>query len=117
MTEPRSNDAAAPMRPEPVTLTCADGQRLQGHFFAARGDAASTGWFGGMRFAFALKARLGLNVLVPIGTLLKGYAPTSWLGLGENLPAQVARQWGQWCTAGGYATNAVRAGLADDFHA
>ena len=77
------------------------------------GVAASTGWFGGMRLAFALKARLGLRLLVPIGTLFKGYAPTAWLGLGENLPAQVGRQWGQWCAAGGYATNAVRAGLAD----
>ena len=217
------NDAA-PLRPEPVTLTCADGERLQGHFFAGRGDAAaepvlispatgvrqqfywrfadwlasqghptlvfdyrgiglslqgrladsrarlvdwalldqvaalqwllarsgaaqvvlvghsaggqmmgllpihdrllrvvgvaaSTGWFGGMRLAFALRARLGLRLLVPIGTLFKGYAPTSWLGLGEDLPAQVARDWGQWCAAGGYATNAVRAGLATDFHA
>ena len=223
MTETRTSDAAT-LRPDPVTLTCADGQRLQGHFFAARGDtaaapvlispatgvrqqfywrfadwlasqghatlvfdyrgiglsldgrladsrarlvdwglqdqvaalqwllarsgaervvlvghsaggqmigllpnhdriervvgvAASTGWFGGMRLAFALKARLGLRLLVPLGTLFKGYAPTAWLGLGENLPAQVARQWGQWCAAGGYATNAVRAGLADDFHA
>ena len=219
-------DAATiqPLKPEAVTLTCADGQRLQGHFFPARGDAsatpvlispatgvrqqfywrfadwlaaqghatlvfdyrgiglsldgkladsrarlvdwgqqdqvaalqwllarsgapkvvlvghsagaqmigllpihdriarvvgvaASTGWFGGMRLAFALKARLGLRFLVPIGTLLRGYAPTAWLGLGENLPAQVARQWGQWCAAGGYATNAVRSGQAVDFHA
>ena len=223
MTEPRPNDAAT-LRPEPVTLECADGQRLQGHFFTARGDAAaapvlispatgvrqqfywrfadwlaaqghpvlvfdyrgiglslhgkladsrarlvdwgrldqvaalqwllertgaaqvvlvghsagaqmigllpnhdriarlvgvaaSTGWFGGMRLAFALKARFGLRLMVPIGTLFKGYAPTAWLGLGENLPAQVGRQWGQWCAAGGYATNAVRAGLATDFHA
>ena len=81
------------------------------------GVAASTGWFGGMRLAFSLKARLGLRFLVPIGTLFRGYAPTAWLGLGENLPAQVGRQWGQWCAAGGYATNAVRAGLATDFHA
>jgi predicted alpha/beta hydrolase len=70
-----------------------------------------------MRPGFALKARFGLRFMVPIGTLFKGYAPTAWLGLGENLPAQVGRQWGQWCAAGGYATNAVRAGLADDFHA
>ncbi len=223
MNEAPAKDAAA-LRPEPVTLTCADGERLQGHFFAGRGDtaaapvlispatgvrqqfywrfadwlasqghptlvfdyrgiglslqgrladsrarlvdwglldqvaalqwllarsgaaqvvlvghsaggqmmgllpihdrllrvvgvAASTGWFGGMRFAFAFKARLALRFLVPLGTLFKGYAPTAWLGLGENLPAQVARQWGQWCAAGGYATNAVRAGLATDFHA
>ena len=40
MNERRPPDAAT-LRPEPVTLTCADGQRLQGHFFAARGDAAA----------------------------------------------------------------------------
>jgi predicted alpha/beta hydrolase len=223
MNDAPSTDAAV-LQPEPVALACADGQRLQGHFFAARGDAAaapvlispatgvrqqfywrfadwlaaqghptlvfdyrgiglslegrladsrarlvdwgrldqaaalqwllertgaaqavlvghsagaqmigllpnhasvarvvgvaaSTGWFGGMRVLFALRARLGLRLLVPIGTLFKGYAPTAWLGLGENLPAQVGLQWGQWCAAGGYATNAVRAGLATDFHA
>jgi predicted alpha/beta hydrolase len=81
------------------------------------GVAASTGWFGGMRPGFGLKARLALRLLVPLGTRLKGYAPTAWLGLGENLPAQVGLQWGQWCAAGGYATNAVRAGQAADFHA
>jgi len=39
MTDARSD--ATPLRPEPVALTCADGQRLQGHFFAARGEAAA----------------------------------------------------------------------------
>jgi predicted alpha/beta hydrolase len=32
---------AAALQPEPVTLACADGQRLQGHFFAARGDTSA----------------------------------------------------------------------------
>jgi len=81
------------------------------------GVAASTGWFKQMRLAFALKARLGLLCLVPLGIRLKGYAPTSALGLGENLPSEVGRQWGQWCAAGGYATNAVREQPAADFHA
>lgn len=81
------------------------------------GVSASTGWFKGMRLAFALKARLGLLGLMPLGIRLKGYAPTSAIGLGENLPAEVARQWGQWCAAGGYATNAVRNRPEDDFHA
>ena len=81
------------------------------------GVSVSTGWFKGMRPMFALKARLGLLGLVPLGIRLKGYGPTSVIGLGENLPAQVARQWGQWCAAGGYATNAVRDQPQDDFHA
>ena len=92
---------------------------LPNHHRVARlvGVAASTGWFGGMRPSFALKARLGLRCLVPLGTRWKGYAPTAALGLGENLPAAVGRQWGQWCAAGGYATNAVRDNPAADFHA
>ena len=91
---------------------------LPNHHRVARlvGVAASTGWFRGMRPSFRFKARLGLRCLVPLGTLLKGYAPTAAVGLGENLPAAVARQWGQWCAAGGYATNAVKGQPERDFH-
>lgn len=80
------------------------------------GVATSSGWFRGMRPAFRLKARLGLRCLLPLGTVFKGYAPSAAIGLGENLPAAVARQWGQWCAAGGYATNAVRRRPQQDFH-
>lgn len=92
---------------------------LPNHRRVARvvGVSASTGWFRGMRLGFRLKARLGLRCLVPLGAWVKGYAPTSAVGLGENLPAGVARQWGQWCAAGGYATNATRHQPERDFHA
>ena len=80
------------------------------------GVSVSSGWFRGMRPAFRFKARLGLRWLLPLGTLLKGYAPASAIGLGEDLPAGVARQWGQWCAAGGYAKNAVRDQPERDFH-
>ena len=92
---------------------------LPNHHHVARvvGVAASTGWFRGMKPSFRLKARLGLRCLVPLGTLVKGYAPTAAVGLGENLPRAVARQWGQWCAAGGYATNAVKGRPQEDFHA
>ena len=92
---------------------------LPNHHRVARlvGVSASTGWFRGMRPAFALKAHFGLRLLVPLGIRLMGYAPTSALGLGENLPAEVGRQWGQWCAAGGYATNAVRQRPEADYHA
>lgn len=80
------------------------------------GISASSGWFKGMKPLFRFKARLGLRVLVPLGTMLKGYAPTSAVGLGEDLPARVARQWGQWCAVGGYATNAIHNHASQDFH-
>ncbi|MEP6505643.1 MAG: alpha/beta fold hydrolase, partial [Betaproteobacteria bacterium] len=92
---------------------------LPNHHRIARlvGISASTGWFAGMRLAFRLRARFGLRLVVPLGIRLLGYGPTARIGLGENLPAGVARQWGQWCAAGGYATNAVRGRSDLDFHA
>lgn len=92
---------------------------LPNHRHVARvvGISASTGWFRGMRLGFGLQAWTALCALVPLGILLKGYGPTAVFGLGENLPAGVARQWGQWCAAGGYATNAVRGRPELDFHA
>lgn len=81
------------------------------------GVAASTGWFKRMRLGYRLKAWLAMRVLVPLGVAIKGYAPTSALGLGEDLPAQVGLQWGRWCAAGSYARNALREAPELDFHA
>lgn len=83
----------------------------------AVGVAASTGWFKGMRPGFRMQANLAFKAFIPLGIRLKGYAPCSRLGLGEDLPAAVATEWGQWCAAGGYATNAVKRQPDRDFHA
>lgn len=80
------------------------------------GVAASTGWFRGMRLGFRIPAWTLLRGIIPLGIVLKGYGPCSKVGLGEDLPARVALQWGQWCAAGGYATNAVKNQPAEDFH-
>ena len=108
---------------EQVTLVghSAGGQMiglLPNHHRVAKlvGVSASTGWFKGMKPSFRFKARLGLRCLVPLGAMVKGYAPTSAVGLGEDLPARVAQQWGQWCAAGGYATNAIKSKPEQDFH-
>ena len=87
------------------------------HIARVVGVATSTGWFRQMRLGFRLQAHFGLGVFVPLGIRLKGYAPTAMIGLGEDLPAAVGRQWGQWCAAGGYATNAVKGQPQRDFHA
>ncbi len=92
---------------------------LPNHDRVARvvGVSASTGWLSGMRTGFRLKAWFGLRGVIPLGVRLTGYAPTAAIGLGENLPARVGLQWGQWCAAGGYATNAVKNQPQRDFHA
>lgn len=81
------------------------------------GVAVSSGWFGGMRPGFRVVSRAVLRGAIPLGIRLKGYAPCTALGLGENLPAGVALEWGHWCAAGGYATNATRGMPERDFHA
>ena len=53
----------------------------------------------------------------PAGCAPQGLRPHGSGRVGENLPAQVGLQWGQWCAAGGYATNAVRHQPERDFHA
>jgi predicted alpha/beta hydrolase len=92
--------------------------RLPNHHHISRlvGVATPTGWLRGMRLGFRLQAIIGLRVAIPLGARFKGYAPTALLGLGENLPTQVGVQWGQWCAAGGYATNAVKGRPQQDFH-
>ena len=83
----------------------------------AVGVASSTGWLKRMRPAFRLKATFGLRVFLPLGIRFKGYGPCKTIGLGENLPAKVALQWGEWCSQGGYATQAVKRTPHLDFHA
>lgn len=92
---------------------------LPNHHRVARlvGISASSGWFSTMRLSFHLKALFGLRMVLPLGVWLKGYGPAALIGMGENLPARAALQWGRWCAAGGYATNAVRGRPEIDFHA
>ena len=92
---------------------------LPNHHRIARvvGVATSTGWFKAMRPGFKWQARFALRLAVPLASRFKGYGPTSWFGLGEDLPRTVALQWGQWCAAGGYATNGVKGLPQEDFHA
>lgn len=40
---------------------------------------------------------------------LVGYAP-AWMGIGEDLPAGVLRQWSRWCRTRGYARGAPEVG-------
>ena len=41
-------------------------------------------------------------IVMPVLTAAFGYFPSSRLGLGEDLPAGVAREWARWCRAPGY---------------
>jgi predicted alpha/beta hydrolase len=59
--------------------------------------AVSTGYWKGCAFKMKWLSIWLWKVLVPISTRLLGYAPTSKLGLGEDLPSGVIKEWGAWC--------------------
>lgn len=56
------------------------------------------------------------NVIFPISSLVKGYGATQFIGMGENLPKGVAKQWAEFCTAGGYVTSAIGKTIHTHFH-
>lgn len=60
--------------------------------------ATGAGWHGWMPLLEGYKVRFLWNVVLPLLTSLKGYAPMSLLGIGEDLPLGVYSQWRYWCT-------------------
>ncbi|SEL52652.1 Predicted alpha/beta hydrolase [Roseateles sp. YR242] len=55
------------------------------------------GWHGYMPLLERLRVQLMWNLVLPVLTWWKGYCPWSMLGLGEDLPIDVYRQWRHWC--------------------
>jgi len=55
------------------------------------------GWHGYMPMAEQLRVLTMWNLVLPPLTWWKGYCPWKMLGLGENLPLDVFRQWRYWC--------------------
>lgn len=55
------------------------------------------GWHGWMPPLERLKVQLMWNLVLPPLTRWKGYCPWQMLGLGEDLPLDVFRQWRHWC--------------------
>lgn len=55
------------------------------------------GWHGWMPRGEGLRVLLMWRVVLPVLTWWKGYCPWKLLGLGEDLPVDVYRQWRYWC--------------------
>lgn len=60
--------------------------------------ATGAGWHGYMPFMERIYVRLMWNIVLPVLTKWKGYSPWAMLGMGEDLPLDVYRQWRHWCT-------------------
>ncbi len=70
-----------------------DTDRVAGFYTFATG----AGWHGWMPPLERLRVLAMWRVVGPLLTRWKGYLPWSLLGMGEDLPLDVYRQWRQWC--------------------
>ena len=60
--------------------------------------ATGSGWHGWMPLAERMRVLLMWRVIGPLIVRQKGYLAWSKLGMGEDLPVDVYRQWKRWCT-------------------
>lgn len=61
------------------------------------GLAVSTGNFSSMPLGYRVKAHLFFKVIAPVSSALFGYVKAEQLKLMEDVPAKLAKEWGQWC--------------------
>lgn len=59
---------------------------------------SGAGWAGWMPRGEALKVRLFWNVIMPVIVAWKGYMAWSLLGMGDDLPRGIYRDWKRWCS-------------------
>jgi len=59
--------------------------------------ATGAGWHGWMPKGEQIRVKILWNIVGPIVTRTKGYLAWKKLGLGEDLPIGVYRQWKHWC--------------------
>ncbi|OTG65193.1 alpha/beta hydrolase family protein [Acinetobacter silvestris] len=78
--------------------------------------SGSTGHVKGLKGHTKRMAPVMFNLIFPISSLIKGYGATKMLGMGENLPKNVAKQWAHFCSKPGYVLNAIGKTVFDDFH-
>lgn len=68
--------------------------------------ACSSGQIRNMAMPYRAKARYFMDVFIPVSNALFGYSKTSKVGMGEDLPKNVAKQWRDWCNGAGYINTA-----------
>lgn len=68
--------------------------------------AAQSGWVGHWPPFRRTMLKLLWRGLVPVASALAGYMP-GWVGLGEDVPTNVVRQWARWCMTPGYVTGVL----------
>lgn len=69
--------------------------------------SGSTGHVKGLKGRTKILAPLMFKAIFPLARYSIGYGPTNVIGMGENLPKDVAKQWAQFCGKSGYIINAI----------
>lgn len=78
--------------------------------------AGSTGYIKHLKGRTKQLAPIMFKGLFPLGRYTLGYGPTRAIGMGENLPKDVARDWALFCSQPGYVVNALGRTVHQDFH-
>ncbi|MDR7017986.1 alpha/beta fold hydrolase [Acinetobacter sp. 3657] len=78
--------------------------------------AGSTGHVKGLKGKTKFLAPVMFNIIFPLSSFIKGYGATQFIGMGENLPKNVAKQWAEFCSKPGYVMNAVGKTIFEDYH-
>lgn len=77
---------------------------------------AGAGWHGWMPWPERWRVWLLWNAILPPVVALYGYLPWSRLGMGEDLPLRVYREWRHWCRFPRYfLDDPAMAGIADRY--
>ncbi len=58
---------------------------------------AQHGWMGHWPLRHRLPLALLWRIAMPLASTVAGHFPSSLVGMGEDLPRGVAREWAQWC--------------------
>ncbi|HEV7998845.1 MAG TPA: alpha/beta fold hydrolase [Planctomycetaceae bacterium] len=78
--------------------------------------SGSSGYVWGLRFPYRIAAYGYLRFYLPATAGLLGYSPSRAIGMGEDLPAGVARQWSRWCLRPGYVSNEFGRGVTRHYY-
>lgn len=77
---------------------------------------SSSGSLRNMRKRYLFKAHFFMNLFIPLSNLFFGHTKSQWVGMGEPLPKQVAKQWQQWCNGQGYVETAFKRDIHTHFY-
>ena len=78
--------------------------------------ACSSGCIKNMKMPYKLKAKFFMDIFIPINNRMLGYTASDKVGMGENLPKHVARQWREWCKGEGYIKTAFGKSIQTHFY-